>query len=158
MSEKQATEVKEIPVDQIDDPVNPMRSEVDGEGIGDLAHSIQKQGLINPITVRPKGDRYEVVAGHRRFAACLRARMINIPCVVRNLSDEEIFGVMIAENIERKEVDPVDESLFLGRLLDKLGWTVEQAAEKVGRSVQWVEDRLGILEYPDYMVAALKQG
>jgi len=150
--------IKEISAELIDDPINPMRSGLDRDGIDELAESIKKQGLINPITVRPKGERFEVVAGHRRFAACIQARVLRIACVVRELTDEEVFGIMAAENLERQDVDPVDEAIFLGRLVHNLNWTIEQAAEKLNRSAAWVNDRLAILDYPDYMIEIVRDG
>ena len=172
--------IKEISAEFIDDPVNPMRSGLDRDGIDELAESIKKQGLINPITVRPvvwcavhskryedhqidgtpcaESLRYEVVAGHRRFAACLQARVLKIACVVRELTDDEVFGVMAAENSKRQDIDPVEWALFLNRLMGGDDSRIKQVAESVGFSVQWVEDRLEILNYPDYMIAGLKMG
>jgi ParB family chromosome partitioning protein len=144
--------------DLIDDPKNPMRSGLDNETLFVLAESIKREGLINPITVRPVGDRFEIVAGHRRFAACKIAGKIEIECVVRELSDEQSFEIMAHENLERQDVDPVDEALFIGRLIGENESEIKNVAEKLGRSVQWVEDRLAILTYPDYLVQALRAG
>lgn len=152
------SEVLEIYADRISDPENPMRSDIERETLFDLADSIKKEGLINPITVRPKGDGYEVVAGHRRFAACKIAGIVKIACVVKELNDEQAFSLMAHENLFRKDVDPVDEALFIGRLIHNMDMTIEKVAEKLNRSVQWVADRYEILTYPDYMVVVLKDG
>ena len=93
--------VQEIMSDLIDDPVAPMRSDLNRDALFELADNIKQNGLINPITVRPAGARFEVVAGHRRFAACKIAGKIRIACVVRELTDDEVFAVMAAENLER---------------------------------------------------------
>ena len=150
--------IKKIRSDEIDDPKNPMRSGLDNESLFELAESIKREGLINPIMVRPVGDRFEVVAGHRRFAACKIAGMVDIACVVRELDDTQTFEVMAHENLERLDVDPVDEALFLGRLIGEDENKIKEVAEKLNRSVQWVEDRLAILTYPDYLIEALKIG
>src|SRR5574343_2047869 len=105
--------VQEIFSDRIDDPKEAMRTELDRDDLFDLAENIKQNGLINPITIRPMGDRYEVVAGHRRLSACKIAGIIKIPCVVRELDDTKTFEVMAAENLERADVDPVDEAIFL---------------------------------------------
>ena len=150
--------IKLINAAQITDPHFPMRSEVDQGAIWQLAESIKREGLINPITVRPQGDKYEVVAGHRRFIACKLAGVIDIQCVVRDLNDEQAFEIMAHENLERQDVDPVDEALFLGRVIGEDESKVRGVAEKLNRSEQWVHDRLDILTYPEYLIRALKEG
>lgn len=150
--------IKSIRSDLISDPVVPMRVELDRVKLFELADSIKLQGLINPITVRPIGDRYEVVAGHRRFAACKIAGVVDISCVIRDLSDDQVFEVMAAENLERQDVDPVEEAIFISRLLKKEGATVADIARRLNRSTQWVDDRLDILDYPDYMVDYVATG
>jgi ParB family chromosome partitioning protein len=151
-------EIKYINAADISDPENPMRSEIDRERVYDLADSIRREGLINPITVRPKGSRYEVVAGHRRFVACRIANVIEIPCVVRDLTDDQAQDIMAHENLERQDVDPVDEALFLGRLVGEDDAKIPNVAERLNRSVQWVRDRLEILTYPEYMIVAIRDG
>lgn len=150
--------IQEIYSDQIDDPISPIRTDIDREKINELADSIKREGLINPITVRPKAGRFEVVAGHRRFMACKVAGMIKISCVVRELTNEQVCEIMMHENLYREDIDPVDEALFIGRLVEHLNLSVSEIAERMNRSQQWVCDRLEILDYPDYMVVLLKQG
>ena len=173
-------EVKKIYSHLIDDPVNPMRSDIDRDKIFELAESIKREGLINPITVRPvhvKGcaheedlppckegclrpgdNRYEVVAGHRRFMACKIANVGEISCVVRELTDEQAMEIMAHENLFRQDIDPVDEAIFLGRLVGEDETKISDIATKMSRSEQWVRDRLEILAYPDYMLAPIKTG
>src|SRR3990167_7076615 len=105
--------MQEIYTDIIDDPVHAMRSDIDRAELFELADNIKQNGLINPITVRPVGNRYEVVAGHRRLSACKIAGKIKITCVVRALTDAEGFAIKAAENLERVDVDPVDEANFI---------------------------------------------
>lgn len=150
--------VKEIFSDKIDDPKDAMRTELDRDSLFDLAQNIKQNGLINPITVRPIGDRYEVVAGHRRLSACKIAGVIKIPCVVRELNEQQTFEIMAAENIERADVDPVDEAIFLTRYQEKTGKSVKEIAESIRRSVGYVESRLAVGRMPDYMQHYLKMG
>lgn len=152
------SQIKEISIAEITDPAAPMRSGIDREEVWNLAESIKREGLINPITVRPKDGRYEVVAGHRRFVACKIAGLPTIQCVVRELDDAQSFEIMAHENLERQDVDPVDEALFLGRLIGEDTVKIKETAEKLNRSIQWVEDRLMILTYPDFMIEAIKSG
>jgi ParB family chromosome partitioning protein len=150
--------ILEIFTDQIDDPKDAMRTELDRDGLFDLAENIKANGLINPITVRRKGDRYEVVAGHRRLSACKIAGKIKVSCVVRDLDDRQTFEVMAAENLERADVDPVDEAIFITKYKEKTGKSDSEIAESVKRSTAWVQSRLAIGEMPDYMQHYLKTG
>lgn len=150
--------VSEIYTDKIDDPQDAMRSELDRDALYELADNIKQNGLINPITVRPKNNRYEVVAGHRRLSACKIAGRIKIQCVVRELTDSETFAVMAAENLERADVDPVDEANFIYKYIGQTGQTIPEVAKALRRSVGYVESRLAIGQMPDYMKAHIKTG
>lgn len=151
-------QVIKINAAQITDPANPMRSEIDRERVHELAESIKREGLINPITVRPVGDKFEVVAGHRRFLACRIANVVDIPCVVRELDDAQALEITAHENLFREDVDPVDEALFLGRIIGEDESKIPDVAKRLNRSEQWVSERLEILTFPDYLVTALKDG
>lgn len=148
--------IQEISIDMIDDPQNAMRTEIDRNGLWELADNIKQNGLINPITVRPKGERYEVVAGHRRLSACKIAGKIKIQCVVRDLDDNKTFEVMASENLERQDVDPVDEAIFISQFIEQTGKTVAEVAKSLRRSVAYVESRLSIGMMPDYLQGYLK--
>jgi len=150
--------VQEIFSDLIDDPKDAMRSALDRDGLFDLAENIKQNGLINPITVRPVGDRFEVVAGHRRLSACKISGKIKIPCVVRDLDDQKAFEVMAAENLERQDVDPVDEATFIANFIEKTGKSIAEVAKSLKRSEAWVQSRLEIGAMPDYMKDYIKIG
>ena len=150
--------IQEIFTDRIDDPAAAMRTDLNRDSLWELADNIKVNGLINPITVRPKGDRYEVVAGHRRLSACKIAGLIKINCVVRALDDVATFSIMAAENLEREDVDPVDEAVFITRYIAETKKTPEEVAKQLRRSVEYVKTRIAVGEMPDYMQAALKTG
>lgn len=150
--------IQEIFLDKIDDPQHAMRGEVRDESIFILADNIKANGLINPITVRPKDGRFEVVAGHRRFTACKLNGMVRIKCVVRELTDQETFAVMAAENLERKDVDVVDEARFIREYMDQTGADLSGTAKALRRSEKYVKDRLLVGEMPDYAIQYLKEG
>lgn len=150
--------IQELFTDQIDDPKDAMRTELDRDALFDLAENIKANGLINPITVRPVGSRYEVVAGHRRLSACKIAGKIKIPCVVRELDDQQTFEVMAAENLERADVDPVDEAIFITKFQQQTGKSVEEIAKSIKRSVSYVQSRLAVGAMPEYMQHYLKTG
>lgn len=172
--------IKQIFTDQIDDPRDAMRTDMDRDALFELAGNIKQNGLINPITVRPieiqirdgveyrvavhSGDtvgpniRYEVVAGHRRLTACKIAGLIKINCVVRDLDDKQTFEVMAAENLERADVDPVDEAIFITKYMEQSGKNITDVAASLKRSVAYVKSRLSVGQMPEYMQEYLKEG
>lgn len=158
MEKKSTGVITEIFADKIIEPVDAMRTEFDEEKIYDLSQSIKKQGLISPITVRPAGNKYEIVAGHRRFKACVMAGIYKIPAVIREMTDQEVFSVRAHENLFREDINPVDEAMYIGKLIGEDESKIVSVADQLNRSVQWVEDRLAILSYPDYFLPFLKAG
>ncbi len=150
--------VQEISTDRIDDPAQAMRTELDRDALWELADNIKQNGLINPITVRPVGDRFEVVAGHRRLSACKIAGKVMVACVVRTLTDQETFEIKAAENLERADVDPVDEAIFIADYIKQTGKTPEEVAKRLRRSENYVYTRLAVGAMPDYMQAYIKSG
>ena len=150
--------IKELPTHLIDDPKDAMRTDIDRDDIFELAENIKTNGLINPITVRPVGERYEVVAGHRRLLAHRYGNIATIKCVVRELNDDQTFAVMAAENLERADVDPVDESIFISKYIEQTNASVPEVAKALRRSISFVESRLVVGQMPDYMQHYLKTG
>lgn len=148
--------VKIINAEHIIDPPNPNRQEISQEELQWLADSIARDGLINPITVRPVGDKFEVVAGHRRFRACLLANKINIECFVKTLTDEEAESIKANENLYRQDLDPIEEAMALSRLIGTDENKIPQIAKQWGKTEDWVLNRLNILEYPTYFIPAIK--
>ena len=127
-------------------PENP-RKKINQEELDELAQSIKSIGLLQPITVRRKSDvethalYYEIVCGHRRFEAAKLAGMAEIPCIVRELSDEEAYEIMVTENLQRKDVDPFDEAEAFN-LLQERGYDTDVLATKFGKSKTYVLSRL----------------
>ncbi len=144
--------------DQIIEPLEAMRTEFDRDKLYELAESIKQYGLINPITVRPNSGKYEIVAGQRRFRACGIASVVKIPCVIREMSDDELLSMRAHENLFRDDIDPIDEAIYVGKLVGDDETKIPTVAKSLNRSVQWVEDRLNILTYPDNFVPPLKAG
>ena len=129
-------------------PRSPIR-EYRGD-LGDLVSSIREKGLIEPILVRPCPEGFEVVAGARRLEACKRLRWARIPCIVRNLSDKEAYEISLAENIQRKTMNAVEEALAFKGYVDQEGWGGETSlAKKIGKSQEYVSQRLSLLSLPN---------
>lgn len=149
-------QIEQISLDLIDPPADAMRSQMDDEKLDELTRSIKQNGLIQPVTLRKVGGRYEVVAGHRRTQACRRAGMVFVSAIVRELDDTATDTIRVAENLYREDVNPVDEARYIRLMVDKHGATPEGLAEITGKSVQYLQSRYDLLDYPDYLVAAIE--
>ena len=143
-------------LEYIDEPPQAMRSDIGRDEVFELAADIKKNGLINPITVRPKGERYEVVAGHRRLLAHRYGGMLKIRCVVRDLNDDEAFAVMTSENLAREDVNPVDEAIHTTRLLQLYNGDMEKLRHTLNRGDAWIQSRLTIGQMSDELKEALR--
>lgn len=154
----QNTNTQEILSDLIDMPETQMRRDINRDELHVLSENIKANGLISPITVRPVGERFELVAGQRRLLAMRIAGIIRIPCIVRDLSDVTAMNIMAAENLERRDVDLVDESNFIARVMKESNASVSDMSERLKRGEQYVKDRLLVADMPDYMQSFLKSG
>src|SRR3990167_3952240 len=149
---------RDILIDKIDEPTHAMRTDINRDEIFELAIDIKRNGLINPITVRPRGDRFEVVAGHRRFLAHRYGGIAKIRCIVRELTDDAAYAIMTSENLARQDVNPADEATHVSRLVNMHDGDIGKVMEITSRSRNWVEDRIAISNMPDDLRAALREG
>lgn len=150
------TSVKQISLDLIDAPAIAMRTDVDGDDIQTLMQDMQEVGLIEPIVVRRRGDRYEIVAGHRRSRAARLLGWGTIEAKIIDATDEETLSMRLIENLSRHEVDPVDEAIYIGEIAQTHKMEPREIAEKLHRSEDWVLKRLEVFHMPDYLQDALK--
>lgn len=150
--------IKKIPLSLVDDPPEAVRTYMNKEALDDLVESIRANGLIQPIVVKPKNGRFEVVVGHRRLQAHRILEAAEIEAIVKNYDDEQTESTKLHENIFREEVNPVDEALFLARYIKKTNTGLSDLAKMLHRSIEWVAARLDILEYPDYMIEEVHHG
>lgn len=122
------------------------RTQIDPESIADLAESIRAQGVMQPILVRPvAADRFEIIAGERRWRAASAAGLTTVPAVVREVSDDHALAMALIENIQREDLNPLEEAQGVQRLIAEFGMTHEQAAAAVGRSRSGVSNLLRLL-------------
>jgi len=150
--------ILEIYHDQITPPLEAMRQEMDREKLDQLAESIKKNGLIEPIILRWHNKHLEIVAGHRRFVANGMIGNSKIKCIVREMTDDEMVTQRAHENLVRADIDPVEEALYVAKLVGDDDTKIPTVAKMLGYSEQWIEDRLNILNYPDYFLLPLKAG
>ena len=142
--------LRQLPIEHLQPGKYQPRSHMDQERLAELAESIKAQGLIQPIIVRPIGrDRYEIIAGERRWRAAQLAALREVPVVVRESDDHAALAMALIENIQREDLNPLEEALALQRLIDEFHLTHQQAAEAVGRSRAAVSNLLRLLELPD---------
>ncbi len=138
--------LREIPLERIERGQYQPRLTIRQEALEELAESIRAQGVVQPIVVRPKGDGYELVAGERRWRASQLAGLETIPAVVRDIPDQAAAAMALIENIQRENLNPLEEARALRRLLDEFDLTHQQVAESVGRSRAAVTNLLRLLE------------
>ena len=144
---KSRDELHHLPLDVIRPGRYQPRSVFDEEKLAELADSIRAQGVVQPVVVRPVGDdEYELIAGERRWRAAQIAGIDDIPAVVRDVPDEVSVAMALIENIQREDLNPLEEATALRRLIDDFQMTHQEAADAVGRSRAAVSNLLRLLE------------
>lgn len=151
--------VEEIFIDQIEaNPFQP-RSEFDEEALNELANSIQEKGLIQPITVRKvKAEKYQIVAGERRWRASKLIGLKKIPAVIRKFNDQEMLEIALIENIQREDLNPIEEAKAYKEMLNNFDITQAELAKQVGKSRSNVSNMVRLLKLADKVKNHLQQG
>jgi ParB family chromosome partitioning protein len=148
-----------LPVDVIQRGRYQPRVDMHPESLQDLADSISEQGVVQPIVVRSIGNgRYEIIAGERRWRAAQQAGLHEIPAVIRNVDDRAAIAIALIENIQRENLNPLEEARALKRLIDEFEMTHEQAAQAVGRSRVAVSNLLRLLDLEDEVKGMVERG
>jgi len=153
-------ELREIPLDLIKRGRYQPRMEISQESLKELAHSIRVRGVVQPVVVRPTGDgsHYELIAGERRWRACQLAELDSVPALIRNVPDEAAMAMGLIENIQREDLNPVEEAMALRRLIEEFELTHQSAADAIGRSRAAVTNLLRLLELDVEVRAMLERG
>ncbi|HEX2226760.1 MAG TPA: ParB/RepB/Spo0J family partition protein [Candidatus Binatia bacterium] len=128
-------------------PFQPRRS-FDETKIDELAVSIRNQGIIQPVVLRRKEDHYELIAGERRWRAALRAGLTEVPAVIRDASDHEALQLALVENLQREDLNPIEEASGYRRLQEEFNWSQEEMADRVGKSRPAIANALRLLSLP----------
>ena len=148
-----------LPIEKLQRGEYQPRTNMDQESLEELAASIKSQGIIQPILVRPiADDQYEISAGERRWRAAQIAQLDEVPVLVRNIPDEATLAVALIENIQRENLNPVEEAVGLKRLMDEFDLTHEEMAKSVGRSRTAVTNLLRLLSLSSGAKKLLEQG
>ncbi|MBO5563490.1 MAG: ParB/RepB/Spo0J family partition protein [Bacteroidales bacterium] len=152
------SDVLRIPVDLIEpNPFQP-RMSFDPEALQELSESIRTFGLIQPITVRKKGDKYQIISGERRYRASIMAGMDMVPAYIRDANDQGMLEMAIVENIQRENLDPIEVAMSYQRLIEECRLTQEQMADRVGKKRASVANQLRLLRLPAKVQHDLKVG
>lgn len=136
-------------------PVQP-RKLFDEEGLEELSRSIKSYGILNPLTVRCRGGKYELVAGERRLRAAKLAGLQEVPCILLDVNMEDAGLIALIENLQRRDLDFLEEALGLSRLIRMFGLSQEEAARRIGKSQSAVANKLRLLKLPEDVLETLR--
>ena len=138
---------RSVPIDQID-PNPDQPRQVMGD-LSELMASVAEKGIIEPLIVRQRGGRYQIVAGERRYQAAVQVGLRELPVVIRDVDDNEIIEVALVENIQRRDLGPFEEAEALKNLADRCGYTHEDLAKRLGKSRTAITESLALASMPD---------
>jgi len=154
-----AGDLRELPVETIKPNPNQPRTKIDPEALEALAASIEANGVVQPLLVRPMPDgSYELIAGERRWRAAQEAGLAKVPALVRDQEPAERLQVALIENMVREDLNPIDEARACATLVDELGLSKEELARRVGRSRPAVSNLIRLLDLPDEAIELLESG
>ena len=147
-----------LPIEHIISNQNQPRKDFSPDELNSLASSIKETGIIQPILVRKNNDLYEIVAGERRWRAAQIAKIHEVPVVIKELTDEEVVKISIIENIQRVDLNPVEEANSYNQLIRDFGYTQEKVAASLGKSRSYITNLLRLLSLPQSVIKHLKEG
>lgn len=150
--------IKELDLEDIDANPNQPREHFNDEHLGELADSIKKHGVLQPVVVRRAGDRYQLVVGERRFRASKLAGRQTIPAIVRDIDDDDSLKFAMLENLQREDLTPVEEARGYAALRDEFGLSVKDVAGMLGKDRSTVANTLRLLKLPARVIELLEQG
>jgi ParB family chromosome partitioning protein len=148
----------EIDIDLIEPNPEQPRKRFSDANLNELAQSIRVNGIVQPIVVRPRGGRFQIVAGERRWRAAQMAELRRIPAFVREVSDEKLLELALVENIQRQELNPIEEANAYRKLIDNIGLTQEQVAERVGKDRTVITTSMRLLRLSDDLQRTIEEG
>jgi len=148
----------EIAIDLIDPSSVQPRTRFDDRSLKELAMSIRENGIVQPVLLRPSGSRYELVAGERRWRAAQLAGLERIPAVIREIPNDKLLELALIENIQREDLNPIEEARAYQNLIETVGLTQESLAQRVGRDRSYVTNLMRLLRLPDDLQQLVQEG
>jgi ParB family chromosome partitioning protein len=154
-----SSSINVLKLDQLQAGKYQPRQMMQDQGLNELAQSIQEQGVMQPLLVRPiSAGKYEIIAGERRYRAAKLAGLKEVPVLVKTVDDQATAAMALIENIQREDLNPLEEAQGLGRLIEEFGYTHEQAAKAVGKSRSAVSNLLRLMQLAKAVQAMLLKG
>lgn len=151
--------VSTLPLREIEPDKDQPRKDFDEQALSELADSIARHGLLQPIAVRAAaGGAYKIIAGERRWRAARLAGLSEVPVVIKDVTDAEAMELALIENLQREDLDPVEEAMGYRQLMERCELTQEQTAQKIGKSRSAVANSLRLLNLPEDVLTFLKEG
>ncbi len=150
--------IRYIDINDIKPNANQPRKDFNEEKISELADSILEHGIIQPLVLRKSGKGYEIVAGERRWRAARKAELKKIPCIIRELTDEQNMLLSIIENMQREDLNPIEEAEAIHQMVDTYGLTQEQVSKSLGKSRPYITNALRLLRLPDEVQLLVTEG
>ncbi|MEZ5345640.1 MAG: ParB/RepB/Spo0J family partition protein [Pyrinomonadaceae bacterium] len=148
----------ELDIDLIDPNSEQPRKNFPETELEELTQSVRANGIVQPIVVRRQGKKYQIVAGERRWRAAQRAGLARVPAVIREVSDEKLLELALIENIQRQELNPIEEALAYKKLIENLGITQEEVAGRVGKTRTFITNYLRLLKLPKQITSYVEDG
>ena len=147
-----------LPIEQLVPNLNQPRKDFSTDELNSLASSIEDTGIIQPILVRRNNGVYEIVAGERRWRAAQIAKIHEVPVLIKELTDEEVVKISIIENIQRVDLNPIEEANSYKQLIQDFGYTQEKVSASLGKSRSYIANSLRLLSLPESIIIFLKEG
>jgi ParB family chromosome partitioning protein len=148
----------EIDIDLIGPNPEQPRTRFSEDALDELAQSIVANGIVQPVVVRKAGDRFQIVAGERRWRAAQRAGLRKVPVTIKEVSDEKLLELALIENVQRQELNPIEEAGAYRKLIDTIGLTQEQVSERVGKERTLIATTLRLLKLPSDIQGLIEEG
>jgi len=147
-----------LPIENLFPNLKQPRKDFSTDELNSLASSIEETGIIQPILVRKNNDTYEIVAGERRWRAAQIANIHEVPVLIKELTDEEVVKISIIENIQRVDLNPIEEANSFKQLIQDFGYTQGKVSESLGKSRSYIANSLRLLSLPESIIIFLKEG
>jgi ParB family chromosome partitioning protein len=148
----------EIPIAQVSPNPHQPRQAITEESLAELAASIREHGVIQPLVVTQAGDEYQLIAGERRWRAAQLAGLVTVPAIIKETTPQQMLELALVENVQRADLNPLEEASAYRQLMDEFGLTQEEVAERVGKSRTAVANTVRLLRLPDDLKEALATG
>lgn len=150
--------IRYIQIDQIIPNPDQPRKTIDTDELNELAESIKEKGVLQPILLTPHNGNYMIIAGERRFLAAKKAQLTKIPAIIKSFSEEEMLEIAVIENIQRKDLNPIEEAIAISQIIEKGSYTHEDIAKRLGKSRVYVTNVTRLLRLPMSIKTKLLEG